>query len=591
VNFTAGADLTFASGTTLAPDGYLLVVNTTNFPAFRAYYGLSASVQLVGPISGSLANGGEKLELKAGAGGTVLFSFDYSNGRGWPVAANGAGHSLVPLDSAMDGQATGALDYPGNWRASTFIKGSPGRADPAAPAPTVVLNEIAAHTDYFDPARPEYDSNDWIELFNAASTNVNLAGWYLSDDPANLRKWAIPSSVTVPPRGWVSFDEVSGFHNPITTGFGIDKAGEQVLLSHLPGNAQDRVFDEVKFKGQENDLSLGRYPDGGLFWYAMLRTSNSVNSAGLGGVVVSEIMYRPPDIGTNDNTLDEFIELFNPTGTTITLQNTNGAWRLDGGVSFTFPPNTTIPAGGTLLIVNFNPTNAAMLNAFRVTYGITNAVTMLGPYGGKLGNGSDRVALEKPQYPDLPGDPYSWVIVDEVIYGNQNPWPASANGSGNALQRLSVTQSGNDPANWLAATPTPGSVAGANPDRDGDGMPNDWESANLFDPDDPTDAGGDADNDGLSNLQEFIAGTNPRDPSSCLKFDSVEAGSSNITLRFNAVAGKSYTVQYRDNVVSGAWQKRFDVAPQPTTGPMQLTDSQPPGVPERFYRLVTPMTP
>src|SRR6266536_1205744 len=118
VSFTAGVDLTFAAGTSIPPNGFLLVVNTTNWSAFRAHYGLDASVALVGPYSGSLANEGEKVELKTGAGGSVIFSFDYSEGRGWPVAANGAGHSLVPLDSALAGQASGALDYTGNWRAS-----------------------------------------------------------------------------------------------------------------------------------------------------------------------------------------------------------------------------------------------------------------------------------------------------------------------------------------------------------------------------------------------------------------------------------------------------------------------------------------
>src|SRR5439155_5410785 len=168
---------------------------------------------------------------KTGAGGSVVFSFDYSDGRGWPVGANGAGHSLVPLDSALDGQASGACDYPGNWRASAYVGGSPGRVDPPPPAATVVLNEIAAHTDYFDPARPEYDSNDWLELYNLASANITLNGWYLSDDPANLRKWAIPS-VTISASGWITSDELSGFHNPSTTCFRLNQTGEQALLSY-----------------------------------------------------------------------------------------------------------------------------------------------------------------------------------------------------------------------------------------------------------------------------------------------------------------------------------------------------------------------
>ncbi len=163
-NFTSGVNYTFPSGTNIPPGGYLLVIKYANAATFRAQYGLSASVPVVGPYSGSFANEGEELTFKTGAGGAEIFSFTYGDGRGWPVATDGAGHSLVPLNPAAPGQATGALDYPGNWRASTRIGGSPGQADPLPPAVTIRLNEITAHTDINDPNYPEYDSNDWIEL-------------------------------------------------------------------------------------------------------------------------------------------------------------------------------------------------------------------------------------------------------------------------------------------------------------------------------------------------------------------------------------------------------------------------------------------
>jgi hypothetical protein len=216
-------------------------------------------------------------------------------------------------------------------------------------------------------------------------------------------------------------------------------------------------------------------------------------------------------------------------------------------------------------------------------------VALLGPCSGRLANRSERVALEKPQYPDLPGEPYSWVIVDEVIYGNQQPWPEAANGGGDSLQRTGVSGAGNDPINWMAATPSPG--RGASPDRDGDGMPDDWETAHQLNPDDPGDATIDSDGDGFNNLQEYLAGTDPRDSSSLLRFESEEARNGMIVLQFTAVAGKSYSVMYRDTLGAGAWLRWKDIGAQATTVLTEVLIAPPPGNREGYCRLVTPATP
>lgn len=466
VKFTQGIDFICLQGTILPPLGYLLVVGTPDFAAFRAFYGLDGSVPIVGPFDGGLANGGEQLTLRTAAGGSDIVEFNFSDGRGWPPQADGTGHSLVLLDSALSAEGTGAGEYSGNWRASAYWRGSPGRADTLAPV-GVVLNEIMS-VGYYVPGSP-VDTGDWIELYNVTDSLITLGpGWYLSNDGAsydNLKKWQIPSNTTIPPHGFVSFDEGTGFHNPTNTGFGVDSSGDKVFLSYLPGTAADRVVDAVSFKASGGD-SLSRLPDGGRFWYGLTPpTRNNTNAAPESErAVISEVMYHPPDVlsGTNfvDDALNEFIEISSAGGfVTMTNPFTEISWRLNGGVQFDFPPNMTLFETQRVLVVNFDPaTNATQLAAFKQLYGITDpGQRILGPYGGKLANNSDRITLERPVLSELPND-YSvnWEIVDEVIYADQSPFPCGTDGAGNSLQRLSALQHGCDPANWSGEPPTAG---------------------------------------------------------------------------------------------------------------------------------------
>jgi len=456
VSFIEGINFDFASSniTRLTGGDFVLVVK--NKAAFESRYGGSMSTRIAGEYSGKLANEGEKISLVDLRNGTIA-EFEYSDDSGWPQSADGAGHSLVPLESAILGQAEGSLNYGGNWRASTYIGGSPGRDDPE-PVNTVVINEIMAHTDYINPLYPEYVSNDWIELYNKSGTTVNVADWYLSDDITNLKKWAIPA-IAIVGHGHTSFDEIIGFHNPIDSGFGLNKAAEQVILSYLPSTLQDRVADYITFKGQQNDISLGRWPDGDRYWSRMIPSRDSVNTEPILDIVIDELMYHPVDNN------DEYIELYNPMAYLIYLENADGPWRLDGAVSFTFPSGISIPAGGRLIIVGFDPyIEVARLDNFIAAYNtgpLTAGVDIVGPWSGNLSNTSERLAVELPQEPDQPGDSVSWVIVDEVIYADVPPWPNTADGSNNALQRVDTGQyttmgAGNDPRNWIAEPPSPG---------------------------------------------------------------------------------------------------------------------------------------
>jgi len=89
------------------------------------------------------------------------------------------------------------------------------------------------------------------------------------------------------------------------------------------------------------------------------------------------------------------------------------------------------------------------------------------------------------------------------------------------------------------------------PDTDGDGIPDMWErqfSANLA----TLNGSGDNDNDGLSNVQEFLADTNPLDPNSLLKITlfTAGAGGSPANLTWSNAETRQYRVRASTDVAA-----------------------------------------
>jgi hypothetical protein len=141
-----------------------------------------------------------------------------------------------------------------------------------------------------------------------------------------------------------------------------------------------------------------------------------------------------------------------------------------------------------------------------------------------------------------------------------------------------------------AITSVVATVSISSDDADNDGMPDAWELANDLNPT-VNDAALDGDGDGMNNLAEFIAGTDPQHGGSYLKVDSIQVGgASERIIRFNAVSNHTYSVLFRDQLAGvGPWSRLGDVPASPTNRLQSVTDLS--AGPQRFYRLVTPAVP
>ena len=125
-------------------------------------------------------------------------------------------------------------------------------------------------------------------------------------------------------------------------------------------------------------------------------------------------------------------------------------------------------------------------------------------------------------------------------------------------------------------------------DADHDGIADIWEIANGLNTNDVADAVLDSDGDTLSNRSEFLAGTDPTNPASYLKIDSITANSGAM-LAFGAISNRTYSVQYSDVVGSGFWFKLTDIAARSSNRVETIYDSA--YATNRIYRLATPQQP
>jgi hypothetical protein len=456
---TTAVSYTFGA-VTLAPGQRVVVCRDRSKLAAR--YG-SVPNLASGTYSGRFSDDGEAVVLLA-ADGSDLVRFQYRPDGDWPSRANGLGSSLETINPDGD------LSDPANWRSSTEYLGSPGKAG-VGPLRRVVINELLTHTD------PPLE--DAIELHNVTDQPVNIGGWYLSSQRSRPTRFRIPSPWTIPPRGYTvfyqyQFGSASPTPGDVPFAFNSSQGDEAVVMSTDSNGNLQYWMDAVSFGPTQNGVSLGRFPNatGPLTPMAELTLGTSISAASspellpffrtgtgasngsplVGPLVFNRIQYRPALNG------DEFVELINNSPFQVPLFDPaypGNGWKIGGGIDYTFQEQTVLNPGETILVVPIDPA------VFRAKYNLPASQRISGPFTSQLSNTGERIALFKPDPPQLPPHPDAglvpYILVEEVTYSPNSPWPTGANGTGAALQRINPLQFANDPLAWsldtLAAVP------------------------------------------------------------------------------------------------------------------------------------------
>lgn len=194
-------------------------------------------------------------------------------------------------------------------------------------------------------ANPPSGGDDWIELYNRSSLPVSLKGLCFKVPSGSYRYgWdgyiAGGSYVKLWCRdGWMG-DE---------TGFNLPKEGGFIELYSATG----MLIDRVEYSTVAENITVGRYPDGG----SMIRnflyggTPGKANEVIVySGPVINEVMAWNSGVVTNwAGRFSDWIELKNR-GTSDFDMSGMGLSDSPDQARWIFPPGTIIPAGGYLII-------------------------------------------------------------------------------------------------------------------------------------------------------------------------------------------------------------------------------------------------
>lgn len=136
----------------------------------------------------------------------------------------------------------------------------------------VVINEFMADNESIMADQDgEYD--DWIEFYNNGGSDIQLGGYYLTDNASQPTKWVFPDTTLVAGGYLVVWADEDETQEGLHASFKISASGESLILSD-PGL---NVIDQISFGAQSTDTSTGRFPNGTGDFVKMFPTFNAEN--------------------------------------------------------------------------------------------------------------------------------------------------------------------------------------------------------------------------------------------------------------------------------------------------------------------------
>jgi PKD repeat protein len=281
-----------------------------------------------------------------------------------------------------------------------------------------------------------------VSLAGITGSNVHVAFQYLSS--GSPRRWGVDEivitggvagpyiSVTSPVTGniweqgtqhditWTAANTLANVKIELTTDASSGNPTWTTLVASVPANSGSWTWLISPTQTTSDDCQI-RITDIAADAFGLSGIFSIIEPIYIPQLVITEIMYNPPETGTDSL---EFIELYNNDNVSIDLEG----YYFSAGVTFTFPAITLNPGEYFLVAVDSV--------AFQQVFGM-----MAYQFGGALGNNGEIVSISNS----------FGMLVDSVNYDDVDPWPTSPDGSGPSLAFCDPSLDNSLGENWSAA--------------------------------------------------------------------------------------------------------------------------------------------
>ena len=630
-----GVDYAFPPNIEIPPNG-LIVVSGVEPALFRQHSGIPDQVAVYGPFTGALQDNGELIEVLRPDGveletnhlGTVtevvplvvLDAVRYSNQQPWPTNSSGTGNSIERMVTTAFG------NDPANWRSSPGnispgldndgnrlpVVHAGGDLEIVASAFPVNTNLVGVATDDGLPNPPRALSYSWtqvsgpgvVQILNASEPTASFGfpgtGVFVLRLTTSDGEYAVSDDVSV------------SISRPLASQTLIDKGDDWKFLDN--GTPQGTTWRAVNYP--DSTWRSGAAPLG----YGDSVVATTVSFGPNTSAKYTTTYFRHAfDLSAARNVIALDLGLMRDDGAIVYLNGTEvfrsnmpegsvssttfASSVVGGGDETTFFPRQVDPAllrdGKNVVAVELHQVNAGSSDlAFdfelvaQINFSNQPPTAVAGPdLVVQLPGAATLNGIAGDDGLPLPPGVFtaSWSMVNgpgSVSFANPNVAQTTATFSqpGTYTLRLAVTD-----GQLTATDDTIITVSG------GVDPYTEWKSQHFTTAElsNPAISGDDSDpdNDTMSNRNEYIAGTRPKDGASFLQVSEVGVDKNDLVIRFEAIGDKSYTVIGRDAAEGGVWQRVVDLSPQGTTETIDVLDTIPTTRHKRFYRLVTPQLP